>query len=46
MFLRINGRLLDAPDDDLFDLVIALADGSLSDAAKIAERLRASSRQA
>lgn len=41
MFLWINGHDLDAPEDDAFDLMIALADGSLADVDKIAERLAA-----
>jgi death-on-curing protein len=39
VFLWINGHDLDAPEDDAFDLVIALADGSLTDVEKIADRL-------
>jgi death-on-curing protein len=41
VFLWINGYDLDAPEDDAFDLVIAVADGSLVDVEKIAERLAA-----
>jgi death-on-curing protein len=39
VFLWINGHDLDAPEDDAFDLVIAPADGSLTDVDKIADRL-------
>ncbi|HWR47953.1 MAG TPA: type II toxin-antitoxin system death-on-curing family toxin [Pseudonocardiaceae bacterium] len=39
VFLWINGHDLDAPEDGAFDLVIAVADGSLTDVEKIAERL-------
>jgi death-on-curing protein len=39
VFLWINGYDLDAPEDGAFDLVIAVADGSLTDVEKIAERL-------
>ncbi|MGH3599932.1 MAG: type II toxin-antitoxin system death-on-curing family toxin [Pseudonocardiaceae bacterium] len=39
VLLWINGHDLDAPEDDAFDLVIAVADGSLTDVEKIAERL-------
>jgi len=38
VFLWINGHDLDAPEDGAFDLVIAVADGSLADVEKIAER--------
>lgn len=44
MFLWINGQDLDAPEDGAFDLVIAVADGSLTDVEKIAERLAGGSR--
>ncbi|MGH3832158.1 MAG: type II toxin-antitoxin system death-on-curing family toxin [Pseudonocardiaceae bacterium] len=39
VFLWINGHDLDAPEDAAFDLAIAVADGSLADVEKIAERL-------
>jgi death-on-curing protein len=39
VFLWINGHDLDAPEDGAFDQMIAVADGSLSDVEKIAERL-------
>ncbi|GEL19492.1 type II toxin-antitoxin system death-on-curing family toxin [Pseudonocardia asaccharolytica] len=41
VFLWLNGYDVDAPDDDLFDLVMAAADGSLGDVETIAERLAA-----
>lgn len=44
VFLWINDYDIDAPEDDAFDLVIAVADGSLVDVEKIAERLAAWSR--
>ncbi|MGH3827978.1 MAG: type II toxin-antitoxin system death-on-curing family toxin [Pseudonocardiaceae bacterium] len=44
VFLWINGHDLDAPEDDAFDLVIAVADGSLTDLGKIADRLAGWSR--
>ena len=44
VFMWINGNDLDAPEDDAFDLVIAVADGSLTDVEKIAERLAGWSR--
>jgi hypothetical protein len=40
----INGHDLDAPEDGAFNLVIAVADGSLADVEKIAERLAGWSR--
>ncbi|MGH3800374.1 MAG: type II toxin-antitoxin system death-on-curing family toxin [Pseudonocardiaceae bacterium] len=39
VFLWINGHDLDAPEDGAFELVIAVAEGSLADVEKIAERL-------
>ncbi|MGH3896696.1 MAG: type II toxin-antitoxin system death-on-curing family toxin [Pseudonocardiaceae bacterium] len=44
VFLWINGHDLDAPEDGAFELVIAVADGSLADVEKIAERLAGWSR--
>ena len=44
VFMWINGNDLDAPEDDAFDLVIAVADGSLTDVEKSAERLAGWSR--
>lgn len=41
LFYRLNDRDLRAPIDDAFDLVTAIADGSLRDVASIAARLRA-----
>jgi death on curing protein len=43
-FLLLNGYEVVASDDELFDLVIAVADGSASEVAKIAARLAAVSR--
>lgn len=40
LFYRLNDRDLRAPIDDAFDLVVAIADGSLRDVAPIAARLR------
>jgi death-on-curing protein len=40
VFLWINGHDVDAPEDDAFDLVMAVADGSTSDVETIAEALR------
>ncbi|MCA1705571.1 MAG: type II toxin-antitoxin system death-on-curing family toxin, partial [Actinobacteria bacterium] len=39
VFLNINGQELDATQDEVFDLVMSIADGSLADVEKIAERL-------
>lgn len=39
VFLSVNGQELGATQDEAFALVIAVADGSLSDVEKIAERL-------
>ncbi|MDQ2881570.1 MAG: type II toxin-antitoxin system death-on-curing family toxin [Actinomycetota bacterium] len=44
VFLWINGHDLDAPEDCGFDLMIAVADGSLTDVDKIAEQLAGWSR--
>ena len=41
VFFHINGWYVDAPDDDAYDLVIAIADGSQADLPTIAGRLRA-----
>jgi death-on-curing protein len=41
LLYRLNERDLRAPIDDAFDLVAAIADGSLRDVAAIAARLRA-----
>lgn len=38
-FLWINGEDLDPIENDAFNLVISVADGSLSEVEKIAERL-------
>lgn len=40
VFLHLNGLRSDATEDELFDLVIAIADGSLADVEAIAARLR------
>lgn len=40
-FLTINGYELDATQDEAFDLVMSVADGSVSDVDKIAEELAA-----
>jgi death-on-curing protein len=39
VFCYINGVHVDAPDDDAYDLVIAIADGSLDDLETIGTRL-------
>lgn len=44
VFCYINGFLVDAPDDDAYDFVISIADGSCSNIDEIAERLQAWSR--
>ena len=44
VFLALNGHDVHAPDDELFDFVIAVADGSLSSVEKIAEQLEAMTR--
>jgi death on curing protein len=41
LFYRLNDRDLRAPIDDAFDLVAAIADGSLRDVVSIAAKLRA-----
>ena len=40
VFLWINDQDVDAPEDEAFDLVMAVADGSVSDVEVIAEALR------
>jgi death-on-curing protein len=40
IFLRINGAPLALDEDAAYDLVVAVADGSLADVAEIATRLR------
>ncbi|MFZ2116077.1 MAG: hypothetical protein WA731_19790 [Pseudonocardiaceae bacterium] len=40
MFLCINGWDVRAPEDDAFDLVIAVESGEMVDVEKIAARLR------
>ncbi len=40
VFLELNGRLLDAPDDDAYELIIAVATGTVDYAAS-ADRLAA-----
>jgi death-on-curing protein len=40
IFLRINGVPLTLEEDEAYDLVIAVAEGSLVDVAEIAARLR------
>lgn len=44
-FLAKNGQRLAPEDDDAYDLVIAVADGTLSDVDAIAERLAAMPRE-
>jgi death-on-curing protein len=44
VFCHINGQYVDAPDDDAYDFVMSVADGSLGDIAVIADRLAAWSR--
>ncbi|MBE1552267.1 death-on-curing protein [Mycobacterium sp. OAS707] len=39
-FLALNDQWISAPEDDRFDLVIAVADGSLRELDEIAEQLR------
>lgn len=38
VFCYLNGLLVDAPDDDAYDFVIAIADGTISDVGEIAAR--------
>ena len=44
VFLDLNGQELCATQDEVFELVISVADGTLADLEKIAERLAAGSR--
>lgn len=44
VFCYINGFLIDAPDDDAYDFVISIADGTLSEIGEIAAQLQAWSR--
>ncbi len=44
VFLWLNGYDVTATDDELFDLVVSVADGSLPDVQKIGERPEAFSR--
>jgi len=44
VFCYINGFLVDAPDDDAYDFVISIADGSLSEVSDIAAQLQEWSR--
>ena len=39
-FCFINGFLVEAPDDDVYDFVISIADGTLSDVTVIAAQLQ------
>lgn len=39
VFCYINGLLVDAPDDDAYDFVIAISDGTISDVGQIAAQL-------
>lgn len=41
LFYALNGRSLAAPEDDAYDLVIAIADGSIDDVHEVAGRLAA-----
>ena len=41
LFYRLNGKDLQAPIDEAFDLVASIADGTLRDVSEIAARLRA-----
>lgn len=41
VFCFINGLKIEAPDDDAYELMIAVADGSIEDTGKIAEQLLA-----
>ncbi|GAA2847226.1 type II toxin-antitoxin system death-on-curing family toxin [Pseudonocardia halophobica] len=45
VFLRINGRDLTLSEDEMFDLVIGVADGTMRDVEKIAERIAAGFRE-
>ena len=39
LFLGMNDHTIDASEDEKFDLILAVADGSLDDVAKIAARI-------
>jgi death-on-curing protein len=41
VFAYIDGVVVEAPDDDAYELVIAIADGSMKDLDAIGERLKA-----
>jgi death-on-curing protein len=44
VFMWINGYEVVAADDELFELVMVIADGTLAEVTKIAERLQATTR--
>ncbi len=44
VFCHINGVLIDAPDDDAYDFVVAIADGTISEVGQIAAHLERWSR--
>ncbi len=44
VFCYINGVLVDGPDDDAYELVISIADGTVSDISAIADQLQQWSR--
>ena len=44
VFCYINGFLVDGPDDDAYELVISIADGTVSDISAIADQLQQWSR--
>lgn len=44
VFCDINGAVVEAPDDDVYDFVISIADGTLSDVTLIAEQFQRWSR--
>lgn len=44
VFCALNGADLDAPDDDAYDFIISIADGTRSDVADIAQQLHRWSR--
>ncbi|CUR57307.1 conserved hypothetical protein [metagenome] len=44
VFCYVNGLLIEAPDDDAYDFVIAVADGTISGVGEIAARLEGWSR--
>ena len=39
VFLRLNGHVLEAADDDLFDMVMSIAGGSLTEIEQVEQRL-------